>query len=171
MQLKPELRRKCWPQVTVRTKVSPCSGTKGPDMTRTWRQEPFPKWRVCCAGRSGTEAPFTTPHHKRASSKALQSNQPCQHFHKPTRPPLTHKSLMEPQVRETDLSSASCLFAGQPCNKILCYLKNYCQHIGFYVLQAANPLLGNITPKITLWRNKINDITKKLCLGRGKSRK
>lgn len=103
--------------------------------------------------------------------KPSNRNQPCQHFHKPTRPPLTHKSLMEPQVRETDLSSASCLFAGQPCNKILCYLKNYCQHIGFYVLQAANPLLGNITPKITLWRNKINDITKKLCLGRGKSRK
>ena len=98
-------------------------------------------------------------------------NQPCQYFCKTTYPPWTHQSSMEPQARETDMSSASSLFAGQHCNKTLCYLKSYDQNISFYALGAASPLLGNITLKITLWRSKINNITKQLCLSHGKSEK
>lgn len=98
-------------------------------------------------------------------------NQPCQYFCKTAYPPQTHQSSVEPQTRETDMSSASSLFAGQHCNKTLCYLKSYDQNISFYALGAASPLLGNITLKITLWRSKINNITKQLCLNHGKSEK
>jgi len=69
------------------------------------------------------------------------------------------------------MSFASSLFAGQHCHKTHCYLKRYDQNISFYALWAASPLLANITLKITLWRSKINNITKQLCLSHGKSEK
>ena len=50
----------------------------------------------------------------------------------PSPRPLTHRGVSEPQIRETDLSPASCLLAHWPCNKTLSFLKSQCHSIGFY---------------------------------------
>ena len=77
------------------------------------------------------------------------------HCHHPIRfhqPSILHnhphsqllKSLSPLHLGETDLSPASCLLAGQPCNKALSSLKSQCYGIGFYVHWSASPC--SVTP-------------------------
>lgn len=144
-------------EIDTEEKILTSSNSQNQSFSPQWNQRSshdqnlqsgtFSEAKVYCLGRSNAKAPFTTLNHKWPSSKALQS--------KPALPALLQDNLsspnsskfMEPQTRETDMSSASSLFVGQHCHKTLCYLKSYDQNISFYALWAASPLLANIILK------------------------
>ena len=126
-------------EIDTEEKILTSSNSQNQSFSPQWNQRSshdqnlqsgtFSEAKVYCLGRSNAKAPFTTLNHKWPSSKALQS--------KPALPALLQDNLsspnsskfMEPQTRETDMSSASSLFVGQHCHKTLCYLKSYDQNI------------------------------------------
>lgn len=89
--------------------------SKDQDVTGTL--EPFQKWRVTV--QEDAEAPSTAPYCKRPSSKAHQAKPAPPALPQISPPPLPHHSLTKPQIRETDLSSASCLLVWLLCHRKL----------------------------------------------------
>lgn len=112
---------------------SPCLpyGTKGPGHDRNLKAKPFQKHRGRRAGRSFAEDPFTVSYHEWPRSKALQWKSAPPVLLHTSPPPLSHKCLTEPQIRETDLSPVSCLLASRPGDKAPSFLKSRCHSIGF----------------------------------------
>ena len=122
MQLKLAQRGKFWLQITLGTKVSPKQNQ------RTW---PWPELE--CWNPLGSEGPsvqedlvlkplyYTLP--KMSRFKALWGKPACQSFCSPACRPRTPKILTQPQIAQTDLSPASCLLAGWPCNKAFSFLE------------------------------------------------